>query len=376
MASLFDNTTLSGEGIRSLIRLRGGLPPEHRFTAWKYLLRLPGNSAAFAELVARGPHPAALASLATRYPVRDRKAFRKTAVLISALAHWSPILAEVEFVPSWVFPFVVVFSQDDLGAFEAAMSFLLHWGSRLLSTFPQPPVPVLAGMELALRRADAELAAHLASVSVGALSYGWPLLRSAFSEVLAREDWLRLVDRVLASADRPQLLEAAAVGFAVASRSRLLPLRWTEGTKAFFRRRQSVDLREMFRVMERVAGFGAAPEGRGGGAGGRRRRAGVAGRGDVDGTMAALALLGSVPCGFKPLPVGAYPHFDGFPQFVVNYQAELRERVAKQEREMETKRRMVEELGQRAKSIVAREDAMERAEEAVDSTSTLCLLDA
>ena len=61
----------------------------------------------------------------------------------------------------------------------------------------------------------------------------------------------------------------------------------------------------------------------------------------MDGTMAALAMLGSAPCGFKPLPVGAYPDFDGFPQFVVNYQAELRERVVKQEREMETKRRMV-----------------------------------
>lgn len=111
MASLFQNTTLSDESIRSLIRLRGGLPTEHRFTAWKYLLRLPCNSADFAQLIARGPHPAALASLAARYPVGDRKLFRKTAVLISALAHWSPILAEVEFVPSWVFPFVVVFMQ-------------------------------------------------------------------------------------------------------------------------------------------------------------------------------------------------------------------------------------------------------------------------
>lgn len=58
------------------------------------------------------PHiPAALASLSLRYPLRDRKSFRKTAVLISALAHWSPILAEVEFAPSWCYPFVVVFSQ-------------------------------------------------------------------------------------------------------------------------------------------------------------------------------------------------------------------------------------------------------------------------
>lgn len=58
------------------------------------------------------PHdPAALASLSMRYPLREQKSFRKTAVLISALAHWSSILAEVEFAPSWCYPFVVVFSQ-------------------------------------------------------------------------------------------------------------------------------------------------------------------------------------------------------------------------------------------------------------------------
>lgn len=111
MASLFDNTTLSEEGIRSLLHLRGGLPTEHRFIAWKFLLHLPSNSKQFAELISRGPHPAALASLSVRYPLRDQKLFRKTAVLISALAHWSPILGDVEFVPSWVCPFVIVFSQ-------------------------------------------------------------------------------------------------------------------------------------------------------------------------------------------------------------------------------------------------------------------------
>lgn len=112
--------------------------------------------------------------------------------------------------------------KDDLGAFEAAMSFLLHWGSRLLVTFPQPPVPILAGMELALRRIDRELASHLDQLSVGALVYGWRLLRSAFSEVLVREDWLRLLDRVFANTDRPELLEAAAVAFVVATRDKLL----------------------------------------------------------------------------------------------------------------------------------------------------------
>lgn len=184
-------------------------------------------------------------------------------------------------------------------------------------------------MELSLARADRELAAHLASLEVGALSYGWPLLRTVFSEVLDREDWLRLIDRILVNADRPELLEAAAVGFAVASRAQLLAVESTREAEVFFRRRQAssvFDLERMFRVMEKVSRFGPPEEWKGQGhvvAGGR-------GGGGTDGTMAVMALLRSARREFKPLPrLGAYPFYDGYPQFVMNYQAEMRQRVVR-----------------------------------------------
>lgn len=210
-------------------------------------------------------------------------------------------------------------------------------------TFPQPPVPVLARMELSLRRADRELAAHLKSVKVGALFYGWPLLRSAFSEVLDREGFLRLIDRILANAERPGLLEAAAVGFAVASRVQLLALESTEKAKAFFRQRQAssiFDIDRMFRVMENVSRFDFTEEKRGKGDGGITGVDG--GGGKMDGTIAALTLLRSAPRKFKPLPrFGAYPYYDGFPQCVVNYQAQMRRRVVMQERNIGNKCRLV-----------------------------------
>lgn len=228
------------------------------------------------------------------------------------------------------------------------MSFFLHWGSRLLVTFPQPPVPVLAGTELALQRADRELAAHLKSLSVGALSYGWPLLRSAFSEVLAREEWLCLIDRILANAHQPEFLEAAVVGFVVSFRKQLLVLESTKEAEAFFRRRQSPstsDLRRMFRVMERVSKFVQNPERLGGQTDG--------GSADVGEVMAALALLRITPKEFKPLPrVGAYPFFDGYPQFVINYQAKMRQRVATQERDMRLKWRLVSSIEGSSNHIV------------------------
>lgn len=189
-------------------------------------------------------------------------------------------------------------------------------------TFPQPPVPTLAGMELSLARVDRELADHLASLKVGALSYGWPLLRTAFSEVLDREDWLRLIDRILTNAERPQLLEAAAVGFAVASRAQLLALESTQETEAFFRRRQAAAdfvMERMFRVMEMVSDFGPPEDWIG------HAKETLE---DQEETMAALAFLRSPPRKFKPLPkVGPYPPYDGYPRFAVNYQAEMRRRV-------------------------------------------------
>lgn len=248
----------------------------------------------------------------------------------------------------------ILVAQDDLGAFEAAMSFLLHWGSRLLVTFPQPPVPVLAGMELALRRVDPHLSAHLENISVGALTYGWPLLRTAFSHVFARADWLRLLDRLLANPGRPELLEAAAVGFVVASRGSLLSCRSTGEAEAFFRRlpgdgsrgpgrAKGGDVDEMFRVMDRVARFGPLETWawRGGDSrGGNSRRGDRDGR-ERDRTVEALTLLRSAPREFQPLPRGAYPAFDGYPRFVIDYQSELRERVALQERDADRKRQLV-----------------------------------
>ena len=67
---------------------------------------------------------------------------------------------------------------------QAAMCVLLHWGRGWLATFPHPPIPALAAIERTLGKHDARLASHLARCGVAAHEWAWPILRSAFSEVV------------------------------------------------------------------------------------------------------------------------------------------------------------------------------------------------
>jgi hypothetical protein len=51
----------------------------------------------------------------------------KLARICSALAHWSPLFAEVEYLPDIVFPFLKIIKADDLVLFEVVMSFLMQF---------------------------------------------------------------------------------------------------------------------------------------------------------------------------------------------------------------------------------------------------------
>ena len=73
---------------------------------------------------------------------------------------------------------------------QAAMCVLLHWGRGWLATFPHPPIPALAAIERTLGKHDARLADHLARCGVVAHEWAWPILRSAFSEVVSPLSYL------------------------------------------------------------------------------------------------------------------------------------------------------------------------------------------
>ena len=68
-------------------------------------------------LAKMGSHPA-YAHLEQEYPVSDRSLMRRLGRLLSALAHWAPVLGEVAFLPALAFPFVRLFKADLESCFE------------------------------------------------------------------------------------------------------------------------------------------------------------------------------------------------------------------------------------------------------------------
>lgn len=398
--------------LRSLLQNYGEFPDKYRLLIWRFLLRLPENHEAFRNLVARGVHPSC-EDLHERYPIKDQRLFRKLRRCLSAIAFWSPVFGELPYLPALAFPFVKLFQRDDLAAFETVLTVLLNWGSSWVETFPHAPLQLMGQAELLLQHHDPELADHLRRCGVDAQRFAWPMISTAFTEVLAKDEWLVLWDNLVSHADDPSLLLMAVVAYLRTFRTTLLaiPAAIPSGTEhsrrahdgergrrsrvprpgggggpqagqldakavaafprsdadldaelgaaahssreqvvAFLRHQSTLDIRRFVATMLELKaatpssmlpsapwpGSTTLPEPHDGGV-----RAGT--RGEVGPAYA--------------LPVGEYPAFLHYPKFVVDFQLQERERIRLEERELERKRHVMDELAERSAALEAEENA-------------------
>jgi hypothetical protein len=134
--------------LRAVLEAFGEFPPKYRLTIWRTLLRLPHSRVAYGGLAARGTHPAFAADdLAARCPGVPPRVLHRLRRTCSALAWWSPVFAESEGLPALVLPFVRAFAADDVGAFEALATVLLHVTPNWFRDFPNPPMHVISAVE-------------------------------------------------------------------------------------------------------------------------------------------------------------------------------------------------------------------------------------
>uniref|UniRef100_A0AAY5EYC4 TBC1 domain family member 31 n=1 Tax=Electrophorus electricus TaxID=8005 RepID=A0AAY5EYC4_ELEEL len=316
---------LNKKRLQTLLRTFGEYPAKYRMFIWRSLLRLPENHAAFSSLTEKGLHSAYL-SLHEHYPIKSPKLQRGLQRVLSALAHWSAIFGETEYLPLLAFPFVKLFQNNPLICFEVVATVVVNWCQHWFEYFPNPPLNILSVVENMLAHHDKELLRHLVNCGVTSQLYAWPLLETLFSEVLTREEWLKLFDNVFSN--HPSFLLMAAVAYVTLCRAPLLLCTHRDDFEYFFHHRNnlniSVMLTETYHLME---------------------------------TTPAELHPNSVLGDFEPLTRGQYPIFNKYPTFIVEYQCQERERIRQEEVEYLRERQALQEVRAEAVRQQAEDEA-------------------
>ncbi|XP_073535959.1 TBC1 domain family member 31 isoform X2 [Phyllobates terribilis] len=303
---------LSKQRLRAILKGFGEYPAKYRMFIWRSLLHLPENHAAFSSLTDKGTHAQYLL-LHQEYPLKSTKLLRVLQRTLSTLAHWSSIFGETKYLPLLAFPFVKLFQNNQLICFEVVATVITNWCQHWFEYFPNPPINILGMVENVLAHHDKELLQHFVKYDVTSQVYAWPLLETLFSEVLTREEWLKLFDNVFSN--HPSFLLMAVVSYILCSRSPLLHCSQMEDFEYFFHHRNNLDINSMIKEAYHV----------------------------MDATPAEIhphQLLSE----FVPLTKGQYPIFNKYPKFIVDYQSQERERIRQEELEYLRERQISHEM--------------------------------
>uniref|UniRef100_A0A2K6TSY1 TBC1 domain family member 31 n=1 Tax=Saimiri boliviensis boliviensis TaxID=39432 RepID=A0A2K6TSY1_SAIBB len=210
---------LNKKRLQILLKGYGEYPTKYRMFIWRSLLQLPENHTAFSSLIDKGTHVAFL-NLQKKYPIKSRKLLRVLQRTLSALAHWSVIFSDTPYLPLLAFPFVKLFQNNQLICFEVIATLIMNWCQHWFEYFPNPPINILSMIENVLAFHDKELLQHYINHDITSQLYAWPLLETVFSEVLTREEWLKLFDNIFSN--HPSFLLMTVVAYNICSRAPLL----------------------------------------------------------------------------------------------------------------------------------------------------------
>ncbi|NXL86772.1 TBC31 protein, partial [Alectura lathami] len=322
---------LNKKRLQALLKGYGEYPAKYRMFVWRSLLQLPENHLAFSSLLDKGTH-SAFVNIQNEYPIKSRKLLRVLQRTLSALAHWSAIFGETPYIPLLAFPFVKLFQNNQLICFEVVATVVVNFCQHWFEYFPNPPVNILSMMENILAHHDKELLQHFIKYNVTAQVYAWPLLETLFSEVLTREEWLKVFDNIFSN--HPSYFLMIVVAYIMCSRGPLLLCNQRQDFEYFFHHRNNLDIntviKEAYHLME------ATPP-------------------DIHPQR--------VLDDFIPLTKGQYPVFNKYPKFVVDYQTQERERIRQDEIEYLRERQLVHELEAKAQEQKAEDEAWYRKQE-------------
>lgn len=211
---------------------------------------MPHNDTAFAELLRKGNHPCVRA-YDTEFPLKCRGALRNLKKVVSCLAHWSPAFAASAFVPHFVFPFLKVHEKNLLFTFEVCATVLFNHGQLLFEFAPLEPFNYLGLVENLLAHYDPKLMEFYMRSNITSKTFAWPIVKTAFAEVLDTSQWLQLWDHLITNT--PDFLVFAVVAYNMQQRPVIMRLEKRAEIETFFRDQNLIDMKRFLRTAYSLA---------------------------------------------------------------------------------------------------------------------------
>lgn len=302
--ALLGPSKLSYKKLGRILAGYGSYPERYRTFIWRTLLELPGNEAAFTSLVSRGTH-SSWSNIGDKFQIKSPRLTRILEKILSALAHWSEIFAELEYLPMLIFPFVKIFQNNHLICFEVCATFLkcfaLHW----FEFFPNPPIGVMSVIENVIAENDKNTYHHLVHMKVTSQTYAWPILQTVFSEVLTKDEALVFFDHVFYNRNSLFLLCAVAA-YVIICKEPILRITEFDDFEYFFRHRNAISVGLLLKKTEFL--YQKTIQ-----------------------NHENLRFSRHYMRPFEPLTVGQYPIFNQYPEFVVDYRKKETERIRKEQ---------------------------------------------
>lgn len=195
------NRVLSRQRLLAILYEYCEYPSKYRQVIWRSLLKLPNNTITFCHLRENAP-PKCVASYTRHFHIPEHSVRGHFQQILSALINWSQILRhsfhdEDHFLPYFIFPFVKLMGNNLLECFEVIATILLNQCGLWFEFSPLLPANYLGLIENLIDHFDPELMRHYRHHSLDNRIFTWPLMRSAFSEILAEYQWLMLWDHIV-----------------------------------------------------------------------------------------------------------------------------------------------------------------------------------
>ncbi|KAJ6641303.1 TBC1 domain family member 31 [Pseudolycoriella hygida] len=220
-------------------------PSDYRPVIWKNYLQLPDNRNAFTDLIKKGYHPC-VKNYDELYPLNDLSTHRNLKRVVSALAYWSKVFAQCDFIPKFVFPFVKEFDKNLIFCFELIATILLNHGQLWFEFAPLEPFNYLGMVQNILSHYEPQLLKFYVQQNVTSKTFAWSLLQSAFTEVMDEDQWRQLWDHIITNV--AEFLIFTVVAYNIVMKDVIMRLDSKMSVERFFEEQNLLDMKRLIRT--------------------------------------------------------------------------------------------------------------------------------